>query len=103
MRWTTLNAPNSPRLETDKQGAAMIAPLTTSQKAALAQAVADGGEIILRGADRTEPCPRRDVVLRLVARGFLRSAASPQTGFGIGLHDYYRVTPAGENAINALR
>lgn len=72
--------------------------MTPAQWACLKQAMADGGEIVMAGMDQTEPRPRRDVVNKLVAMGYLYPGASPQIGFSIGLNDYFRVTAAGRTA-----
>lgn len=73
--------------------------LTPAQRAALLQAVNDGGEIIMAGMDQTEPRPRRDVVAALVKMGYLRVGASSQIGFSIGLNDYFRITDAGRKIV----
>jgi hypothetical protein len=76
-----------------------IHKLTPAQIAVLRQAIADGGEIIMSGMDCTEPRPRRDVVERLAALGLVKYAASSQTGFGIGINDYLRITDAGRKIV----
>lgn len=69
--------------------------LTKAQITALTQAYADGGEIIMSGIDQTNPCPRRDVVERLVIYGYLKVWQNAQTGFSIGLRDYFILTDEG--------
>lgn len=72
--------------------------LSKAQIKVLRQALRDGGEICLTGADRTEPRPRRDVVDRLVDLGLLRVAASPHLHIPQG--DYFRTTPEAEGAFS---
>ncbi|NUM72784.1 hypothetical protein HUU40_00340 [candidate division KSB1 bacterium] len=73
--------------------------LTDAEKRCLKQAIFDGGEICLSGIDATNPRPRRDVVNRMAEKGFLKYAASCQTGMSIGLTDYLQVTKAGYDAL----
>lgn len=75
--------------------------LTKSQITALKQAVADGGEIIMRGIDATDPTPNRRVVRTLVSKGLLRYDANAQIGYSIGIHDYLVITDAGKQAVEA--
>lgn len=76
--------------------------LTNAESSALKQALADGGKIIMAGIDRTDPRPRRDVVMRLVRRGLLNVGASAQTGISIGINDYFTLTPKGEAVAKAI-
>lgn len=71
--------------------------LTKPQRRALEQAVGDGGEIVMRGADKTDNCPTRGVVRRLVDMGLLALAVPPTMSLDMG--DYYRITPAGMEAL----
>ena len=66
--------------------------LTFAQKKCMKQPFDDGGEIIMRGIDQTEPCPHRKTVKSLVELGLLVPYAHRQIGFSIGLNDYFKTT-----------
>jgi len=77
--------------------------MTPKQFEALDQAIRDGGEIVMAGIDQTEPRPRRDVVNRLQSLGYITESACMQTGYSIGLNDYFRVTQDGHRAHHAYK